>query len=277
MKRQIGLHIRLTDSLIAAAEKALRLHVPFFQCFFMRQETNTFLQFSENEISLFLRNYRDHFSHLYLHGSYWINLAATQYNGYRAFQREIALAKRLSFTHMVLHPGCANGSRNKQEGIATFAHSLNKILKYEHEIQLLIENTAHGNLNIGNDINDFKLLLEQLDHPEKISFVLDTAHAFAYGYDISTISGQDQFLQQVDTIIGLKNVSLLHLNDASKECGSYIDKHALPGEGLIGASMLQRFASHPQLISVPVLIEPPLITEEQEQIILNTLHTWFSL
>lgn len=273
MKRPVGLHIRLINSLAEAAEKALRLELPFFQCFFTAQ-TGKLMHISDQEIALFLSHYRNQFSDLYLHGSYWINLAGITYNGYRAFQRELALAKKLSFTHMVLHPGSATGAQHKREGIDAFAQSLNKILKYEHEIRLIIENTAHGNMNIGSDINDFKVLLELIDHPEKITFALDTAHAFVYGYDISTDNGQDAFIQLVDDTMGLERISLLHLNDASKACGSCIDKHAVPGEGLIGETMLQRFALHPQLSCVPVLLELPIIPEQEESALLQKVRSW---
>lgn len=272
--RQVGLHIRITDSLMVAAEKALKCGVPFFQCFFTLQETGALMNISDEEIAFFVNNYRKKFSALYLHGSYWINLAGIKYDGYRAFQREIELAKKLSFTHMILHPGCAKGARHKQEGIDAFARALNKILKNEHDIKLVIENTAHGKMNVGSDIHDFKLLISQLDYPEKVSFALDTAHAFVYGYDISTERGQDEFVQLVDECIGLERVSLLHLNDSSKECGSCIDKHSAPGQGLIGERMLQRFANYSKLALVPVLLELPVMPEEQEYAVLQRVRNW---
>ncbi|MCX5925672.1 MAG: deoxyribonuclease IV [Candidatus Dependentiae bacterium] len=275
MKRRVGLHIRLVESLAAAAEKAVRLELPFFQCFFTRQDTGTLMQFTDQEIALFLKEYREHFTELYLHGSYWINLAGIKKNGYRSFEKEIELAKKMSFTHMVVHPGSAKGAQHKKEGIDAFAVALNKILKYEHDIQLVIENTAHGKMTVGSDINDFKLLLEKIDHPEKLTFALDTAHAFVYGYDMSTDIGQDAFIQLVDDAVGLERVSLIHLNDSSKGCGSCIDKHAVLGEGLIGELALKRFATNSQLAAIPMLLELPIMAEEQEYTIVEKVRSWF--
>lgn len=274
MKSRVGLHVRLTDTFTSAVEKALRLELPFFQCFFAHQETGRLRQISSEEIELFVREYRERFSALYLHGSYWINLAGIQYNGLHAFRRELALAKKLSFTHMVLHPGSAKGAKHKQEGIEAFARMLNGILKYEHDIQLVIENTAHANMSIGSDITDFGALLELCDYPEKLLFALDTAHAYVYGYDVGTPEGQDAFLQLVDRVIGLSRVTLLHLNDSFKACGSCMDKHAIPGEGLIGEALLRRFALHPSLASIPILLEPPIITEEEECALLQKVRSW---
>lgn len=272
--RHIGLHIRLTQSLLDLAQKAQRLQLPFFQCFFVIQETGKLAQVSEKEIKTFKKNFRPEFQSLYLHGSYWINLAGLKNNGFRVFQRELALAKKLSFTHMVLHPGAAKGARERVEGIDAFARMLNFILKNENDIQIILENTAHGNMTIGSDIHDFKLLFERLNHPEKVGFSLDTAHAYVYGYDIATEQGQEAFIELVDDAVGIDKIKLIHLNDAAHKCGSKIDRHAVIGKGNIGSTMLRHFILHPQLLHVPIVLELPVIAEEEEIAILDMVRSW---
>ncbi|MDP3889491.1 MAG: deoxyribonuclease IV [bacterium] len=272
--RHIGLHLRLTESLHELAQKAQNLRLPFFQCFFVFQATGKLIMLSEKEIQSFVKKYRDVFSGMYLHGSYWINLAGIKNNGYRAFKRELALAKRLSFTHMILHSGSATGAENRIEGINAFASMLNSILKDENEIQIIVENTAHGNMAIGSDIHDFKLLLERLEQPHKIAFSIDTAHAYVYGYDLATEQGQEDFIELIDTSIGVDKVKLIHLNDASYKCGSKIDRHAIIGKGYIGSTMLRRFILHPQLQHIPLILELPVIPEEQEIAILEMVRSW---
>jgi len=272
----VGLHIRITDSLITAADKALRLQLPFFQCFFVHQETGALMSLSDQEKTEFIDVYRSHFSHLYLHGSYWINLAGITYNGYSAFRSELEMAKRLSFTHMVVHAGSAKGAQHKQQGIDALARILNRILKRENDVQIMLENTAHKNMTIGSDIADFGILLEQLNYPEKVGFALDTAHAFVYGYDINTQAGCDSFVQLVDDTIGLERVMLLHINDASQPCGSCIDKHAVLGEGLINSEMLKRIVTHPRLSTVPIILELPVLPEDQEHGLVRLVNEWRS-
>jgi len=274
MNNRVGLHIRLEDSLIAGAEKAIRLQLPFFQCFMRQKNTGKLLPISDQEIALFNKEYRHKFNSLYIHGSYWINLASLYKNGYTAFRHEIELAKKVSFTHMVLHPGCAKGALTKQEGIDAFARALNNILKYEHDISLVIENTAHGGMSVGSDISEFKLLMANIDYPEKISFALDTAHAFVYGYDISTERGQDAFIALVKGTIGFDRVSLIHLNDSQKKSGSCVDEHAIIGQGLIGEHMLRRFITISELQQVPVLLELPAISEQQELALIERVAGW---
>ncbi len=272
--RDVGLHIRLTETMQEVAQKAIRLKLPFFQSFFMRQAVNRFVDMTDEEIAFFVKNYRLHFGNLYLHGSYWINFAGVKRNGYRAYEREINLAKRLEFTHMVLHLGSANGGQTKEDGINACARMLNRVLKKEHQIKLIIENTAHGNLAVGSDINDFRQLLEKLNHPDKVGFSLDTAHAHVYGYDMSTTLGQDQFLALVDDAVGVQHVELIHLNDAMQPCGSRQDQHAVLGQGLIGNALLRRFVQLPEMAQIPVLMELPVIDEAQEQEILDVVRSW---
>ena len=154
MKR-VGLHLRLNGSLMHVAHKAVRLQLPFFQCFFVLITTNKMIRPSAQEIKEFVSFRAQHFGSLYLHGSYWINLSSLEHNGYHVLQKELELAKKLAFTHMVLHSGSAKGAKQKVEGIDMLARVLNTLFKTEHEINILLENTAHGNFSIESGLQDF--------------------------------------------------------------------------------------------------------------------------
>ncbi len=274
MDNRVGLHARLDGPLDDIVQKALRLRLPFFQCFFVLLSTGKLIKLTKKQIDEFLAIRHKYFGNLYVHGSYWINLAGIKYNGHRALKRELDLAKKLAFTHMVLHPGSAKGARDKLEGIDALARALNTLLMHEHEIKIVLENTAHGNMSVGSDINDFGLLLKKIDHPDKLFFSLDTSHAYSYGYDISLNEEQDAFIDLVDHTMGLDRVVLIHLNDSSQKCGSRIDRHAVPGEGRIGEPALKRFMLHKKLIGVPVILELPVLSEKDEETILQKVRSW---
>lgn len=269
--RKIGLHIRLNTTLLDVAYRAQTLELPIFQCFFIHQTTNQFIQPEEEDIKEFLKR-RHYFQQLYLHGSYWINLASFT-SGNRILLREIELAKKLEFTHIILHPGSAKKVKNKRDGIGVIAKNLNRILKTEANIKIVLENTAHAGLSIGGDLHDFTLLRERLDHPEKIFFCLDTAHAHSYGYDISSESEQAQFIELVNTTMGIENVALIHLNDTGQLKGSRIDKHEIVGDGLLGKS-LELFMKQPLLQNVPLVMELPILDQEREESILKIVKSW---
>lgn len=274
MQRRIGLHIRLSRSILEPIQKAQRLDLPFFQCFFVLQATGRVIKISDDEMEAFRATRRKQYDQLYFHGSYWINLASLGYNGYRALERELNVAKQLEFTAMILHPGTAKGARHKDEGIDTLARALNRLLKTERDVQVILENTAHGNLTVGSDLLDFKQLLEKLNHPEKVAFCIDTSHAYSFGYDISKDNEQDMFIDFLENTIGIDRITLIHLNDTKEPLGSKIDRHAVVGEGKIGMQALKRFILHPKLVHIPVLMELPVISESRETAILEEVRSW---
>lgn len=266
---KLGLHLRLTTNILELIQKALRLQLPFFQCFLLFQHTNKYVDLEAPDIHEYLLLRRDNFKQLFAHASYWINGANKTCDEHPLLKKELALAQQLEFTHLVLHPGSANGCSSKEAGIDNLARLLNNLLKKESDVQLVLENTAHGNLSIGSDLTDFRVLLEKLDKPEKIAFCIDTAHAYAFSYDLASKEGLEQFILLVEKYIGLSRLALIHLNDTREKCGSKIDRHALPIEGRIGRAQLQKIIQHPLLSHIPMLMELPLISEDQEIVILH--------
>ena len=274
MKHRVGAHIRLRSSLQELIERAEKLNLPFFQCFFVPQETGKLLEFSDDEIRAFLKVRRARFAQLYCHLSYWVNLASLGNNGYPQLRKEVMLAKRLEFTHVVLHAGSAKGAMHRNEGIDALAIALNNLFKREEHIIVLLENTCHANLAVGSDILDFKLLLEKLDTPDRIGFCIDTAHAHSFGYDIMTPEGQQNFITFLDEALGIERIKLIHLNDTTEKAGSFIDRHSVLGQGVLGEDVLKKVAMHPALQHIPLLIELPEMSVEDELMILEKMRNW---
>src|SRR5579872_3584232 len=274
--RSIGLHLRLNHSLRNAAQRAIALQLPIFQCFFIEQHSRELITVDNQLVQEFNRLRDEHFDMVFVHASYFINLASLKYDAVRLFKRELHLAKRLSCSHIILHPGSAVGAQDKAEGIDELARSLNNIMRSEQEVTIVLENTTHGNLSVGSDITDFKLLLAKLDYPERISFCIDTAHAYSYGYDLGETASRNEFIALIDDSIGIQNISVIHLNDTNQHCGSRIDKHALIGEGVIGEDALKQFVLDERLNHIPIILELPVLPEDQEDAMLHKIRTWHS-
>ena len=273
MSKRVSLHLRMESLPTEVVRRAVDLEVSFFQ-FFLRTQSGKYPYLNSREIKEFLSIRRTHFSEIFVHGSYWINLCATQITGYHSLEKELSLAKRLECTHLVLHPGSVRASKDRIYGIDCLARSLNELLKRENSIKILLENNAHGKWSIGSDLQDFKLLLEKMDHPEKIKFCLDTAHAYVYGYDLVLPGAQDLFLCTVNETIGIENIALIHLNDTNKELGCKIDEHGVIGSGNIGMDALEYLVQRKELVHVPIILELPIISQEQEIGILNLVREW---
>jgi deoxyribonuclease-4 len=274
MKKRVGAHIRMRSSLTEVLARAEFLQLPFFQCFFVPQETGKLIQFTDEDVHNFLKIRRARFDNLYCHASYWVNLSSLGNNGYYQLRHEIICAKRLEFTHVVLHAGTAKGAMSKSEGIDALARALNNLFKQERDIIVVLENTCHAHLAIGSDINDFHQLLTKLNRPDRLKFCIDTAHAYSFGYDIGDTQGRVAFIDLLATTIGINRIVLIHLNDTQEQLGSYIDRHGIIGQGAIGEHALKAFATDPLLNHIPLLLELPEIAMQQELEIIEKVRSW---
>ena len=154
--KKIGIHIRLDENLTESVEKALRLEIPIFQSFFIKNSGRYIIP-TEDDIRKFL-SLRNNFEEIFLHGSFWVNMCSSEEYNLRILKKELELAKRLEYTHIILHPGSAKEFKNKMAGIDLLASRLDKILKKEKKIKILLENTAHAKYTVGSDLKDFKVL-----------------------------------------------------------------------------------------------------------------------
>lgn len=272
--RDIGLHLRLEKELCAVAQRAVDLSLPFFQCFLRPKGSKEPIFFSKNDIDLFLHSYRPAFKALYVHGSYWINLANIKRTNHHVLNKELYWAKKLAFTHIILHPGSVKGAANRSQGIDALVSALNAMLKQEHDIKIVLENTAHGNMSVGSDLDDFAQVLQKIDYPDRLQFCIDTAHAFAYGYNVRDMHGQDAFIALLEETIGIERIALLHVNDTHEKLGSCMDRHHMIGDGVIGKEALKRFVLHPHLCAIPMLMEPPIASLDEENAMMNTVLSW---
>jgi deoxyribonuclease IV len=274
-KRLISLHLHINNSLYETALQARALGRRSFQCFFMVHSTGKRLVMRHDEIRKFVMLREAEFELLFVHGSYWINIAACDdTTDHYVLRRELHLAQALHFTHYVLHCGSATGCENRLEGIDYLVRSLNMIHKKYPVLTIVLENTAHGGLSVGSDIEDFMLIKEKLEYPERITFCLDTAHAYAFGYDIAQESGRQDFFSRTERYMGINQIALIHLNDALELLGSKKDRHAVPGQGLIGAHALKQFMTHEAVVRVPVIVELPTLPYDQQQALLTMLEGW---
>jgi hypothetical protein len=97
------------------------------------------------------------------------------------------------------------------------------------------------------------------EHGNQLGVCLDTAHLWGAGFDVGTAAGADETLSAFDRLVGLRRVSVLHLNDTKVARGSHRDVHARVGEGIIGQAGLAALLRHPGLADTTVLLETPLL------------------
>ena len=91
----------------------------------------------------------------------------------------------------------------------------------------------------------------------RIGFCIDTCHALAAGYDITTPAGAERTFQEFDRICGGERLKVLHLNDSKGSLGCRTDRHAHIGEGATGLAVFKFIMNHPDFRDVPKILETP--------------------
>ncbi len=278
---QLGLHLPLREGLEELVSDALGYNIAFFQFFLSQsQRKSKNIRPTQDSLTTFTKQIQS-FSQSYIHSSYWINAATgsdLRFNAAKSIlQKEIILAKKLMIPFLVLHPGSATWHKPteadpfcRQGGIERLVMMLNLLLKKEHDITILLENTANGGRTVGSDFYDFVEIKKRLDFPERVGFCVDFAHAFSYGYDLS----DNAFMHMLQETMGLDHIKLIHFNDSFEECGSKRDRHALPGAGLIGKKTLQKLLNHEVFRTIPKIIEVTNVSSKLIQQNLLDVSSW---
>jgi deoxyribonuclease-4 len=119
-----------------------------------------------------------------------------------------------------------------------------------------MENTAGTGDTIGRSLEELAALYEALDRHPRLGVCLDSCHLFASGYDVTDAGELDRVVKQLDGLIGLDRLRVLHVNDSKTPLGSNRDRHDNIGDGLMG-SKLAVFLGHPKLQGLPALLEVP--------------------
>ncbi len=165
---------------------------------------------------------------------------------------------------IVLHTGKYT-NQTKEDGIKVIAKNIKQAI-YDLEYKLkdhtktpyiIIENTAGQGTEIGTTIEELSDIYKLLEKNQRIKFCIDTAHAFASGYNIKTKEGFEDYIKKFDKLIGIENIGLFHFNDSKKELGSRVDRHDSIGAGLIGEEGLKRIAEYAKSKTIPLILETP--------------------
>ena len=198
-----------------------------------------------------------------VHATYLINLASPRDD---FFEQSVALlratlerAVRYGASSVVFHIG-SHGGAGEEAGVARLAEGIRRTLDGTPEsVALLLENDVGGGGKLGYRFENLAAALDLLpEHADRVGVCLDTAHLWGAGFDISNEQGVETVLSEVDRVVGLRRVPVLHVNDTPKALGSHLDNHARIGEGVIPLAGLQALLRDERLAHATALLETPL-------------------
>jgi deoxyribonuclease-4 len=196
------------------------------------------------------------------HDSYLINLASPDDAAWEksigALQYELERCDQLGIPYLVSHPGAHMGT-GVDVGVARVARAINIIHESlpDSACSLAVETTAGQGSTLGRTFEEIAQIIDGVDDKNRLSVCFDTCHVFAAGYDIRTIETYQSTMARFDEVIGLDRLRVLHLNDSMKDFGSFRDRHANIGEGMIGTHAFQFLLRDERLAGRPGILETP--------------------
>lgn len=199
---------------------------------------------------------------LVIHCNYLINLASPnpvlRARSVQGFHQELVKAIALGADFVVVHPGSGLGCE-RSISIGAVGQSIKQAARGLKlgEVQILLENTAGQGNCLGAKFEELRAILDACaDLP--LGICVDTAHWFASGWDVRTAKGLDTAIRELDRIIGLERVPMLHVNDSKAPLGSRVDRHQHIGKGRIGLEGFGRILNHPLLAGRAFILETPI-------------------
>lgn len=211
------------------------------------------------------------FSCVFGHSGYLINLGApaspNRDKSIESLLQEIQFATDLGLPFLVLHPGAHLGA-GEDTGFAQIVAGLNEVFRASKKstVRIALENTAGQGSCLGSKMVHLARIYDSVERPERLAICLDTAHFFEAGYDIRSERGWNAALDELDDLVGLKQVVAFHLNDSKTDLGSHVDRHAGIGQGKIGREAFRHIVNDPRFATHPGCLETPKSKDLHEDV-----------
>ena len=195
------------------------------------------------------------------HDSYLINLGHPEADGLaksrESFFEEMARCEALGLDRLNFHPGSHLRKISEQASLQLIADSINMALERTQGVTAVIENTAGQGSNLGFDFEHLAYIIDRVEDKSRVGVCIDTCHAFAAGYDLSTEEGCDEVFTAFEQTVGFEYLKGMHLNDAMKPLGSRVDRHSPLGEGQLGITPFKYIMQDSRFDGIPLILETP--------------------
>ncbi|MBK1726571.1 deoxyribonuclease IV [Halorhodospira neutriphila] len=261
---QLGAHVSAAGGPQRAPERGAQIGCDCIQVFTRNQRTWRAKPVGDDEAAAFRRARAEHgIGAVMSHASYLINLgtadAEKHAKSQAALEAELERCHRLGIELLNFHPGAHVGA-GMEAGIEAIAATLNAVCRNhpdKDDVLLVLENVAGQGTTVGADFGELAAIIERLEAPERFGVCIDTAHAFAAGYELHTEPGWQAMWAAFDAVLAPSRLVALHLNDSRPGCGSRKDRHALLGRGAIGPEAFVRAVTDPRTRALPQFLETP--------------------
>ena len=259
----LGSHVPTIGGVATAIDRAIGIGCTAMQIFVKNNMQWFAKPLTEADAQAFTEHpLRGRLGAVVAHAGYLINLGVEGTENHekslRSLSDEMLRCEQLGIRSLVLHPGSHLGA-GIEAGLTCVTRNLDR-LHAEHpemKVRITLETTAGQGACLGARFEEIAAILTGVQDPNRLEVCLDTAHVFAAGYDLSVPKGTEKTFVEFDKIIGLKHLSLLHVNDSKASLGSRVDRHDNLGNGKIGLEAFRWIMCAKELASIPKILETP--------------------
>jgi deoxyribonuclease IV len=264
----IGSHVSMSGKkmLLAASEEAVSYGANTFMIYTGAPQNTRRKKIEDLNIEEGRRHMEQHgISDIIVHAPYIINIGNSENPdtfelGVRFLRSEIERTEALGSRQIVLHPGAHVGA-GTEKGIQKIVEGINEVLTGKENVQIALETMAGKGSECGKSFEELAMIMDGVIYNDKLSVCFDTCHTHDAGYPI--VEDFDGVLNEFDKIVGLDRLKVLHINDSKNAVGMRKDRHENIGFGHIGFDALSYIVHHPQLSSVPKILETPFVGEDK--------------
>lgn len=260
--KYIGAHVSTQGGVENAPLNAHALNATAFALFTKNQRQWVAPALKPESIEAFKENCRKYGytpDMILPHDSYLINLGQPdpekRKQSLNAFIDELKRCRQLGLDRLNFHPGSHLKVISETECIKLIAESVRTALDEVDNVTAVFENTAGQGSNLGYSFEQLAMMLEETGRPDRVGVCIDTCHAFAAGYDLSTQEGFEKVFEEFESRIGFRYLKGMHLNDAKGVLGSRLDRHHSLGEGNLGWDAFKRIVQDERFDNIPLILE----------------------
>lgn len=262
--KYIGAHVSTQSGVSQAPVNAYKIGAKAFALFTRNPSRWVSKPISDKEAALFKENcdkYGYTPSVILPHDSYLINLGQADADklakSREAFLDELKRCEQLGLQMLNFHPGSHLNLIETDVCLDTIAESINRALDTTNGVTAVIENTAGQGSNLGFKFEQIARIIDHVEDKSRVGVCIDSCHAFAAGYDLATSDGYEKVWNDFDSIIGLKYLKGMHLNDTKKGLGSKVDRHESVGKGMLGNNFFKMLMADSRMDNIPLILETP--------------------
>lgn len=261
MKR-IGPHVSIAGGLQNAPLNAQALGATAFGMFTKNQRRWDSKPLDAKTIDLFKKNLQSTGilpRYILPHDGYLINIGHpdndSREKSFNSFIDELQRCSMLGLPWLNIHPGSHLNLCSEEQCLSIIAESINKALDKTENVTVVLENTAGQGSNVGYCFEHLAAIIEQIDDKSRIGVCIDTCHLLAAGYDFTTKEAFDKTMNKLDSIVGLKYLRGVHLNDSKTSLGSKVDRHHSIGKGNLGIEPFRFIMNDSSFEEIPMVLE----------------------